>query len=87
MQCAIHHVTVVEAGPRLLVVSVHCRILSAVVVVFHAPHSGRPVNDILEFWDKLSKVLDKLRALNRDIVLLGDANIEYSLWELVSKLV
>eukprot|EP00435_Cladocopium_sp_Y103_P053323 s964_g17.t1 len=51
------HVQIIEANPRLLLARVTAPFLDVLLVVGHAPHSGRPEADRLHWWQELTQLL------------------------------
>ncbi len=72
--CGLQHVNVLVADARLLIVAVACRGFQATCVVFHAPHSQRPQEEIQAFWTRFGLLVHPLSARGHCIILLGDAN-------------
>eukprot|EP00974_Lingulodinium_polyedra_P052160 5017916-Lingulodinium_polyedra.AAC.1 len=61
------------AEPRILAVDVAAPHCNAVVVCYHAPHSGTTSEAREAWWTDLTARLQRL-ASSRDIIFLGDAN-------------
>ena len=65
--------TVVHSSSELLITRLWCGALDVLIVNAHAPHSGRPCEDIESFWRFFRRLIpDYLRA--KQMVLLVDAN-------------
>ena len=63
---------VVHSDPRLLVVNFSTQLLSFIVVVGHAPHSGTELRVRNEWWDTLHELLQPVQ--NHEGIFLLDAN-------------
>ena len=69
------HFQVLSATPRLLLARVQAPHWNALLLVGHAPHSGRPPHECHEWWDSLNKLVQQYRGA-LPLFVMVDANAE-----------
>ena len=71
------HIHVLIAEAELLIVKARCRGQPLLIVNGHAPHSGRPQDEIVSFWAKVSEELAQFWQSDIPIVCGFDANAHF----------
>ena len=67
------NIKVIKADEELLVLRVHDPALKAIVISGHAPHTGRPSDEIKTWWSSLQTLI-KQKAANWPVIFGIDAN-------------
>ena len=70
-------ITVVHANPELLIAKILYAGLKVIVISAHAPHTGRPAQQINQFWDQLEALLSDGAYTDYCIILGIDANAHF----------
>ena len=69
------HLTCLGSAPRWIAVKVHAPYLRVLVVVAHAPQSGRPVAEVRQWWQDFENQ-PWIKAHRGRIILLADSNAQ-----------
>ena len=72
----LQHLTVIHQETSILAVRIRIGREFLVAITAHAPHSGRPEEERLKWWEQLSKVVKQGRMRGR-LILMGDFNAQF----------
>ena len=67
------HVSIIDSGPRKLLLRIKSPVLRCIIVAAHAPHQGNDFDVIDAYWHDLQQTIPKKYA-NWPIIMLADAN-------------